>query len=634
MTATGSSRGASISIGDYLKPETGNMVGPTEQGINDLCGSDTCDPPVKVAAALWDGIFDVTHCTGCYRIKYIGSFAVTGWDQPNKSVHGLLHVDGCSRRRRCRCRRPARSGAIHRVAQIAMPARGNVRRRAPLALSRWIGVIVGAAALATTAGAQEKVAPMPPPCAFPGFDAVTPAGAARARTLVVLPLSVVGNGNAQTDFLSSGVTDAILDRLSLTLPRLEIAGRRIGYSHVVNTAASAKRAGTELKTKYVLTGAVSASRDGARLTFALYDGATGARAWTRNYLYDSVGAGPIVRVVSSEIAKRVAGSLTPQETQLLERLPTQNRLSYEWSLKGDAAADGMAFDRAADAFRHAIQLDRNYLDAYAKLALADADLLDQGVEKSEGGVVLLEELQSAASRAVANNPTSALAWLAEARARLLGGRATSAWRTAFDRAVALDGRDPTILEHYGRALARRTTARRRSTCCVAPPPLIPRSAEMLTTLAEIAIADKKDGEACGLLNAAIAADALYGPAWADRALLRVRHGELRFAWADAETATKVGSGLFGEGAAAIVDLASRDTARARSRLGDVMLDVSSRGTISVREGRAVASAFIAAGQMARALDVLEAVGREVRFMPRRSVIQISTARAASHGFAP
>ena len=38
-----------------------------------------------------------------------------------------------------------------------------------------------------------------------------------------------------------------------------------------------------------------------------------------------------------------------------------------------------------------------------------------------------------------------------------------------------------------------------------------------------------------------------------------------------------------------------------------MLDVSSRGTISVREGRAVASALIAAGQMARALDVLEAV---------------------------
>jgi hypothetical protein len=90
MTATGSSKGASIGIGDYLKPETGNMIGPTKQGINDLCGSDTCSPPVKIAAALWDGIFDVTHCTGCYRIKYIGAFAVTGWDEPSKSVTGYF----------------------------------------------------------------------------------------------------------------------------------------------------------------------------------------------------------------------------------------------------------------------------------------------------------------------------------------------------------------------------------------------------------------------------------------------------------------------------------------------------------------------------------------------------------------
>src|SRR5678815_1225173 len=173
-----------------------------------------------------------------------------------------------------------------------MLARGNVRRRAPLALIRRTGAIVAAAALATTAAAQEKVAPMPPPCAFPGFDAVKH-GTIGARTLVVLPLSVVGNGNEQTDFLSSGLTDAILDKLSLTFPRLEIAGRRIGYGRVVNTAATAKRAGADLQTKYLLTGAVSASRDGSRLTFALYDAASGARPWSHTYLYDSVGAGPI-----------------------------------------------------------------------------------------------------------------------------------------------------------------------------------------------------------------------------------------------------------------------------------------------------------------------------------------------------
>ena len=123
----------------------------------------------------------------------------------------------------------------------------------------------------------------------------------------------------------------------------------------------------------------------------------------------------------------------------------------------------------------------------------------------------------------------------------------------------------------------------------------------------LSLMHRADGEACGLLNRAISDDALYGPAWAMRALVRARHGDLRFAWADAETATQVGSPFLGQSAAAIVDLKARDTAHARSRLGDVWLDVQARGTISVPEGRAVATAFIAAGQMPRALDVLETV---------------------------
>ena len=447
---------------------------------------------------------------------------------------------------------------------------------------------------------------MPPPCAFPGFDAVTPAGAARARTLVVLPLSVVGNGNAQTDFLSTrgdrrDSRQAVVDAPA---PRDRRPAHRLRSRRSIPPLPQNEPA-AELKTKYVLTGAVSSSREGARVAFALYDGAMGARAWTHNYLYDSVGAGPIVRGIHGDCyshrgrshAARIADARAASDAKPVGlRVAAQGRCRRRW--RGVRSCSGCV--PTSDS------LDRGYLDAYSKLALADADLLNDGVEKSEGGVVLLEELQSAASRAVANNPTSALAWLAEGRARLLGGRATSAWRTAFDRAVALDGRNPTILESTASAGAHRRPRRgRRHVASRGGADSAQRRG------ADDARRDRdrrqKGRRGCGLLNTAIAADALYGPAWADRALLRMKHGELRFAWADAETATKVGSGLLGEGAAAIVDLASRDTARARSRLGDVMLDVSSRGTISVREGRAVASALIAAEQMTRALDVLEAV---------------------------
>jgi Flp pilus assembly protein TadG len=97
--------GARVSLGDWLAPETGNMAGPTEQGIGGqggggnatlgLCGSsDTCSPPVKVAVALWDNLADAPggHCNSCYHVKYLGVFEVTGYDKPNKAVTGFFQT--------------------------------------------------------------------------------------------------------------------------------------------------------------------------------------------------------------------------------------------------------------------------------------------------------------------------------------------------------------------------------------------------------------------------------------------------------------------------------------------------------------------------------------------------------------
>ena len=110
-----------------------------------------------------------------------------------------------------------------------------------------------------------------------------------------------------------------------------------------------------------------------------------------------------------------------------------------------------------------------------------------------------------------------------------------------------------------------------------------------------------------MLNRAILEDALYAPAWAVRALVRGRHDDLRFAWADAETAERLGSTLLGESAGALIDLTARDTVRAKERLMILWQDVRDRKSVSANEGRAVAVALLAAGDKSRALDVLESV---------------------------
>jgi Tfp pilus assembly protein PilF len=216
-------------------------------------------------------------------------------------------------------------------------------------------------------------------------------------------------------------------------------------------------------------------------------------------------------------------------------------------------------------------------------------------------------LRAAAERAISLDATSPIAWLAAARAHMLGGQPSTVWGRDFERAVAFDSSNPVVLREYGRTLAEAGERARAVAMLQRAAAVDPGQAEVLMALGELALTEHRDAEACTLLNQTIVQDALLAPAWAMRALVRARHDDLRFAWADAETAERLGNVYLGESAAALVDLAARDTARARERLQSLWEQVRESGSVGVREGRAIAVALLAAQQPKRALDVLEAV---------------------------
>jgi hypothetical protein len=407
-------------------------------------------------------------------------------------------------------------------------------------------------------------------------------------------------------FLSMGIPSAVAERIVEAVPDLPVLRPRPNRP-TTDDADAMKGMGAELGARFIVSGTVTESRRNARISVSLYDTRTGKRQWTHGFVYDSASVITIVRTIATEVASRIANPLTAQQSEALGESPTKNGGAFEWYVRGNAAFAGDAFERAADAYRKALRRDRMFAAAYAKLSLVDAAMMSEGMEKSTDGTVLKNELRAAATMAITSDRNSALSWGAEARARMLEGRSVSQWRQAYERALALSSRDPAILEQYGLALAAidersdaRSILKRASQAA-------PWRSEIITALAELAAADGNDVEACALLNTSIATDALYGPAWAERALLRSRHEDLRFAWADAETATKLGSVMLGESAAAMVDLKARDTTRARQRLGELWLDVQTRGSLGLSDGKAVASALAAAGQPQRAIDVLELV---------------------------
>ena len=485
----------------------------------------------------------------------------------------------------------------------------RVPRRCRMADFRLVGrgfLIVGC--LSGIARAQ-RIAPLPPPCSVGGADTsrIKPRPPRRPVSLAILSLSV-GAGAASYTFLSDGLTDAIAARIGGGIPGIFVLGRRAQHRRPGTTASVMRTLGADLGVSYILAGSLSRGRTNLQIALALYDATTGRPTWTRTFYYDSSGALPIEQATAIEVGSRMVGVLTPAEQQALLRVPSARHVAYEEMLRGDVAASELARSLAGDAYRRALKIDPYFADASAKLALTDADALDENdVESPADAKRLANEVQSAAERAVALDSTSATAWLAEARAWLLGGTPPAVWSRAFDRSIARDSTNAAVVAAYGLALAQSNERTRARPALERATTLDPSRADVWTTLAEIAAAERRDGDACSLLNRAILEDALYGPAWAARALLRGRHDDLRFAWADAETADRLGSTLLGQSAAAQIDLTARDTVRARERLAILWQDVRDRKSVSAHEGRAVAVALMAAGENSRALDVLEAV---------------------------
>ena len=68
-----------VSIGDWLQAENGNMVGPTRQGIEVLCGGLTSEGDCITPAAVQAPIYAELRESGLpqFKIKYIGGFVVT-----------------------------------------------------------------------------------------------------------------------------------------------------------------------------------------------------------------------------------------------------------------------------------------------------------------------------------------------------------------------------------------------------------------------------------------------------------------------------------------------------------------------------------------------------------------------------
>ncbi|MBC7841489.1 MAG: hypothetical protein H7099_04225 [Gemmatimonadaceae bacterium] len=240
--------------------------------------------------------------------------------------------------------------------------------------------------------------------------------------------------------------------------------------------------------------------------------------------------------------------------------------AYVYGLAEALSTTPVALRRSRASLARAAALAPNIADVWRWLARVEYSLInwnrDAGPNELKGIQI---NMLANARRAAKLAPRSVGSQTVVAMAHLVNGsleRAEAAAAEAIERddgspevarltaaLMRVRGDDARALDHL------RTAAR-----------MAPRDGPLLVELAGLARVRNEKGLACYALNAAITADEDLAPAYAMRALVRAELGDTRPAWADAETATRLGHPEWGERVGAVLDARYRDMSFATQRL--------------------------------------------------------------------
>jgi TolB-like protein len=299
-----------------------------------------------------------------------------------------------------------------RLKNIAQPVMvyaigGAAPRRLPrvavAAAAATIAVIgTGAAWMMMTprAGPEQTAAPAAvtaPAVTAPAVTTATPtvpASADERRSIAVLPFAN-HSGDAGQDYFSDGITEDLITDLAKLSGLMVIARSSVSGYRGMNVGLA--QVGRELNARYIVEGSVRRAGDRLRITAQLNDASTGHQLWAERYDRELKDIFDLQDEVRQKIVAALALKLSPRESQMMAKRPTNNVEAY------DAWARGLKYStyltrednlEARRMFQRAIDLDPGFARAYGWTANT------YGLEAEMGWAVSDAEREDAAANAV------------------------------------------------------------------------------------------------------------------------------------------------------------------------------------------------------------------------------------------
>ncbi len=205
------------------------------------------------------------------------------------------------------------------------------------------------------------------------------------KSIAVLPFRSLSD-DPEKQYIADGMMDAITLHLS-KIKDLRVMGRT-STEQYRNTTSTLNKIGKELGVNYLLEASFQQSGDSVRLIVQVIKIKKGkeGHVWAKLY----VRPWKNIFSVQSEVAQSIAGELrvviTPEEKQLIEKMPTSNLTAYDYYQRGNSEVNHVPpliayisiisfdpsvyrkIDRAEFLYNKALEYDPAFALAYAGLA--------------------------------------------------------------------------------------------------------------------------------------------------------------------------------------------------------------------------------------------------------------------------
>ena len=276
-----------------------------------------------------------------------------------------------------------------------------------------------------------------------GFYLRAPRAEVTIKSIAVMPF-VNATGNADTEYLSDGMTETLISSLS-QLPNLSVKARSSVFRYK-GKATEARTIGKELNVQAILNGRVVQHGDQITLSLELVDAQTENIIWSEQYNRQQTDLVSLQNEIARDVSTKLKTKLSGAEEQKLAKTYTTNPEAYRLHLQGRFFLDRTTREDTAKAieyFRQALDLDPGYALCWAELGRAYAVEAGRAwVPEGEG----FDRSRAATKRALALDPD-----LAEGHALLGRIQATHdldlrGAEVSYRRALDLAPTSPSVLD--------------------------------------------------------------------------------------------------------------------------------------------------------------------------------------------